>query len=511
MTASRKDKKTFFAQWGPPTLLCGMFVAFGVFAFIIASLKPGFSFSDLFRHGSGYAFGAPIILGIVFWLVFFWRVRFEETYATIYYCTFFPVRIDYAEINRLEYFYQKYKKQEVPAAIHFYLRSGKTKSWNINLFSPQTALYIKSELEKRVTFPEKQRTIPDVELWANNVLRTSNAVKIIWATAALLLLGLGVWEMTEQLLWDRRIKTWDKVEGIILKNTTKRISDGKRSKVVADVKYKYTFKGKLYYGTRIVYDSNGFPDLKVGTKRQVIVDSDAPQECAIMFWYRGCWGLLRWVKCAFFYLVSLGFAILFFRAVFQKKINIPERLKNYINSIPAERFYAALDMEQPAVALNNIELRQKMEYQQNFRYGVIRQDVSKFTYIIWIVLLLLAVITSLFIPVCWITVIIIGLVVYSLYAPRMTVFDFQEKKFFCCKRFSPEKAEKMKALSFDKVDHLCCNTLFHGNKGQYIGVFAVTRDGYKLPLFKVTRKRLDLLFELLPELAEKMGHLPITY
>ena len=217
------------------------------------------------------------------------------------------------------------------------------------------------------------------------------------------------------------------------------------------------------------------------------------------------------MKCAFFYLVSLGFAILFFRAVFQKKINIPERLKNYINSIPAERFYAALDMEQPAVALNNIELRQKMEYQQNFRYGVIRQDVSKFTYIIWIVLLLLAVITSLFIPVCWITVIIIGLVVYSLYAPRMTVFDFQEKKFFCCKRFSPEKAEKMKALSFDKVDHLCCNTFFHGNKGQDIGVFAVTRDGYKLPLFKVTRKRLDLLFELLPELAEKMGHLPITY
>ena len=129
MTASRKAKKTFFSQWGPPTLFCGMFVLFGVFAFIIASLKPGFSgIFDLFQHGAGYAFLAPIILGIVFGLFFFWRVRFEETYATIYYCTFFPVRIDYAEINRLEYFYQKYKKQEVPAAIHFYLRSGDRKS-----------------------------------------------------------------------------------------------------------------------------------------------------------------------------------------------------------------------------------------------------------------------------------------------------------------------------------------------------------------------------------------------
>ena len=511
MTDPGKARKTFFSQWGPPTLLCGMFVLFGVFAFIIASLKPGFSgIFDLFQHGAGYAFLAPIILGIVFWLFFFWQVRFEETYATIYYCTFFPVRIDYAEANRLAYFYKKYKKQEVPAAIHFYLRSGKAKSWNINLFSPQTALNIKNELEKRVAFPEKKRTIPDVELWANNVLRSSDAVKIIRVAAALITFSLGVWEMTGQLMWDKRIKTWDKVDGIILKNTTKRISDGKRTKVVADVEYKYTFKGKLYYGTKIVYDSDSFPDLNPGTKRQVIVDPENPQECAIMFWYRGYWGLIRWVKCVFLYLVSLGFAILFFRTVFQKKVNIPQTLKNYINTIPAERFYAARDIEQPAVALNNIELRQKMEY-QNFRYGVIRQDVSKFTYIVWGVLMFLAVATSVFSPVCWITVIIIGFVVYSLYAPRMTVFDFQEKKFFCCKHFSPEKAEKMKALSFDKVDHLCCNTLFRGNKGQFIGVFAVTHDGYKLPLFKVTRKRLDLLFELLPELAEKMGHLPITY
>ena len=510
MTDPGKARKTFYSQWGPPTLLGGMLVLFGVFAFIISSLKPGFSgIFDLFRHGAGYAFCAPILSGIMFWLFFFWRVRFEESYATIYYCIFFPVRIDYAEINRLAYFYQKYKKQEVPAAIHFYLHSGKIKYWNFGLFSPQTALNIKSELEKRIAFPEKQRTIPDVELWANNVLRSSNAVKIIWVAAALITFSLGVWEMTEQLMWDKRIKTWDKVDGIILKNTTKRISYGKRTEIVADVEYKYTFKGKLYYGTKIVYDSDSFPDLNPGTKRQVIVDPGNPQKCAIMFWYRGYWGLIRWVKCIFLYLMSLGFAILFFRAVFQKKVNIPESLKNYINTIPAERFYAALDMEQPAVALNNIELRQKMEF-QNSRYGIIRQDVSKFTYIVWCVLLLLAVSISLFIPMCWITVIIIGFEVYFLYTPRMTVFDFQEKKFFCCKYFNPEKAEKMKAFSFDKVDHLCCNACFRGNR-QFIGVFAVTHDGDKLPLFKVTRKHLDLLFELLPELAEKMGHLPITY
>ena len=512
MTDSGKKCNTFFSQWGPPTLLCGMFVVLGISVFINAILKPGFSgISDLFRHGIGDAFLALIVLGIVFWLFFFWRVRFEKTYAVIYYCAFFPVRIDYAEINRLSYFYKKYKNQEVPAAIHFYLRSGKVKSWNFYLFSPQTALNIKNELEKRINLIENQREIPDVELWANNLLRSSNTIKIIWAIAAIITLGLGVWEMTEQLIWNKRIKTWDKVEGIILKNTTKRISNGKRSKEVADLEYKYIYKNKLYYGTKIVYDSETFPDLEVGSKRQVIVNPENPPECAILFWYRGIWGLIRWIKCTFLYLVSLGYAIVFFRTLFQKKITIPETLQNYINSIPAERFYAAFDMERSATVINNIELRQKMEYQQNFRYGVIRQNISKFTYIVWGVLLLIAVATSLFIPLGWIMVIIIVFAGYTLYSPRTIVFDFQEKKFFCCKSFSQEKAKKMKALSFDKVDHLCCTALFGRNSGRFIGIFAVTHDGYKLPLFIVTRKHLDLLFEMLPELAEKMGHLPITY
>jgi hypothetical protein len=316
--------------------------------------------------------------------------------------------------------------------------------------------------------------------------------------------------MTEQLTWDKHVKTWDKVDGILLKNTTKRVSKGKRTEEIADVEYKYNYKGKQYYGTKIVYDSDSFPALKVGSKRQVIVNPENPQECAIMFWYRGKWGLLRWGKCVFFYLISLGVAIAFFRTFFQKKIIIPETLKNYIDSIPAERFYAAIDMERSAVALNSIELRQKMEYLQNFRYGVIRNNVSKFTYIIGSVLLLLAVTTAVFIPLCWIAVVIIGFAAYSLSIPRMTVFDFQAKKFFYCKSFSPEKAEKMKALSFAQVHHLSCTAFFSGNSGQFIGVFAVTRDGSQVPLFNASRKHLDLLLETLPELAEKMGHLTIT-
>ena len=86
MSDLTKSGKTFYSQWGPPTLLCGMFVLLGVFAFITAAFKPVFSgISDLFRHGAGYGACAPIILGILLWLFLFRRVRFEETYAVIYY------------------------------------------------------------------------------------------------------------------------------------------------------------------------------------------------------------------------------------------------------------------------------------------------------------------------------------------------------------------------------------------------------------------------------------------
>ena len=512
MRDTTKSSRTFYSQWGPPTLLGGLFVVLGFSAFIIAALKPGFSgFSDLFQHGAGYAFLTLIALGIIFWLCFFCRVRFEKNHATIYYCGCFPVRINYADVIHLAYSYGKYKKQEVPAAIHFYLRSGGIKSWNINLFSQQTAQAIKAEWEERISIPTTRQEIPDIQLWVNHILRPSLAVKIIYAVAAIICLGLGIWGMKEQLAWDDRIETWDKVDGIILKNTTKRVSSrGKGTKEVADVEYQYTYKGATYHGTKIVYDSDSFPDLKVGTKRQVIVDPENPQNCAIMFWYRGKWGLLRWMDCAVLYVLALLFSGMFLRTLFTKKRVVPERLKNYMNTLPAEQFHAALKMERRAMLYNRVELRQKMEYLQSSRFGVIRENVSKTAVVLLGIWLLLTVTATIFIPACWILVVISGLLVFSLYKPHVTVFDFQEKKILSGSRFHPEKLEHMEVLPFSEVDHLSCERVWRKN-GYQIGIFAVKRDGTKIPVCKASPRHLELLLELLPELAEKMGHLPITY
>ena len=107
---------------------------------------------------------------------------------------------------------------------------------------------------------------------------------------------------------------------------------------------------------------------------------------------------------------------------------------------------------------------------------------------------------------------------------EMTVFDFHEKKIFYgrCRRFQPENTGTMKSVSFSEVDHLSI-ALFkighdvsykHGSRAvaeEYIGLLAVKSNGDVIPLCRATQHNLPRLLALLPDLAEKMGHLVITH
>ena len=515
MTSRNNNSKTFFSQWGPPAILCGFFFALSIILLIAAPSKPGFpGFAAVFQRSDGYCLLIPAGAGILLWLFFSWRIRFEAHYAVIYYCIFFPVRIDYTEVTGMCFRGRKPKYPDAPGTVFFQLTSGKIKSWNLSLFSGPVSMAVKQELECRIPLREMPKTaliLPDIQKWADNVLRPSRFVKIVFAIFAVIAFLAGFCNMAEQIVWDEHVRNWDKADGIILKNTTKQVGKGKSRKTVADVEYRYTYKGRQYTGTRIVYDSATFPALKVGTHRKVIVNPENPQDCAVMFWYRGHWGLIRWIPCAFFYLLSIVLLGVFIRMSIVKKITVPDTLKNYIASFPPERYYEALQMEQSAAVLSNVELHQPMEYRQDHRYGILRQNDSKIGYIVFGALLLAAVTASIFIPLCWLSVALIGFVVYSLYAPRMVVFDFQEKKILFCRRFRPESIEKMKSVSFTEVDHLSCSSLSSRNRSGVIGLFAVKNDGSCIPICRISVKHLALLFDLLPELAEKMGHLPITY
>ena len=357
--------------------------------------------------------------------------------------------------------------------------------------------------------------LQEVTAWTEKACRPHRAEMILVCAVGGIMLVLGIGGVFRQLAWDERVRSWDKADGIILKNTTKRVRSGKSTKTVADVEYEYTYKGTRYTGTRIVYDSESFPRMKIGSHRQVIVNPEDPRDSAIMFWYSGYGWLMRYTDCMVFGFIFLIVSGTFISLLGQKVPVIPDSLKKYLKTFSQEQLQTAWKREKPGFTLTfDIEANRPVEYREDFRYGIIRERKSKFSCFVFAAVLLAGIALAFAVPLVWLGVAITGTVIFFLFFPWMTVFDFQEKKMYRCRRFQPEKFDSMRSVSFSEIDHLSVsvstlNRKKHG--GRFIGLVAVKRDGTKIPICGASCRNLGLLLELLPELAEKMGHLPILF
>ena len=393
---------------------------------------------------------------------------------------------------------------------------------------------IDAEPESSSGIPKTPAHIPDLQMWVDKLRHSGKTMQTISsgvAAVASLLVGVGI--MYNQFMWDKNIRTWDKTDGIILIYEPDQVRDGDFFTSGARVKYKYTCKERQYNGTRIVYDSNSFPALKVGTHCQVIVNPANPQDSAVMVPDRGYKGLFeRYWLCGISYIASLVLLLNFLFILLRKKAIVPERLKKYLATISPERFYAALNMEKPTnFMICVIKMREPMEYRQEQRYGIIwnKNRSCYWVFLFLPVAIIASVIVSQLIPSLALILIsflgliaVIGIIIcvlYFLFGPRMMVFDFQDKKFFCCRRFAPESFGEIKpSCSFSDVDHLRCAFISMGKNAKYAKyeseffcLAAIRHDGTNMAICKVSKKDISLLFDLLPELAEKMGNLPITY
>ena len=514
--------KTFFSRWLPQTIFSGVFFTLGVVGF-----------ADLNARGDPAAL--PLLLSFaaiafIFWLIFFWRVRFERDSAVILYCVIFPSRIDYAEVSGMRCVCGDAKCPGVPTCIEFQLKNGKVKRWSLNRFSETVKEEIVQELESRIQISvpanpldgngeeldaDAGEELQEVTAWAEKTCRPHRAEMITVCAVGCLMLVLGIWRVCEQLAWDDRVRSWDKVDGIILRNTTKRVRSGKHTRNVADVAYEYTYKGTRCTGTRIVYDSDTFPKLKPGAHQQVIVNPEDPRDAAIMFWYSGYWWLMRYTDCMFFGLIFLIMSGIFLSLLGRKVPAIPESLKKYLKTFSQEQLQAAWKREKPGFTLTfDIEANRPVEYREDSRYGIIRERKSKFSCFVFAAVLLAGIALAFAVPLVWLGVAITGTVIFFLFFPWMTVFDFQEKKIYRCRRFRPEKFASIKFVSFFEIDHLSVSVSVQSKRnrsGRRIGLFAVKQDGTQVPICGASCRNLGLLLELLPELAEKMGHLPILF
>ena len=481
------ENRTLYC-WSPSAVFAAVCILGGSAAF-------GVSGNQSVLYGFGF-------LGLFLGLLFFMRVRFEYDRATLYYCTFFPVTVFYADVTGLIVVHGDPRHPDAPSRFQFILASGKKRNWYSGFFSVSVMKEIHGELEKRIRIPENGSRIPDMQNWFRQDFRIAFC---FFCFFGLYCFVVGSWDVYEQVRWDIRVRTWDKTQGILQKNGVRTILDGKRKKTVSDVEYRYTVRGKSYTGTRIVYDSETFPSLKVGTRRQVIVNPADPRDSAIMFWYRGYWGLIRWLPVIGMYLCTLVIVVLY-RIIRPPVIHIPEPLKAYVESISPAEFFAALDRERPGPAGRRggiIDIRRPME-RPGEECAAFRESRSVFMPYLLILFFLISAglalkISALF----WFASVMIALAAYGLFKRADTlVFDFQERM-ICFRR---GMKITMETVPFSGIDHLSL-TLFANN----FRLYAVSKQGTMIPLCRADAKRVRHLFEPLAELAEKMGRLPIVY
>ena len=414
------------------------------------------------------------LIGAVLFLALLWRIRFASDHVVLYSCTFlFPRRIDFGDVVGMTFLPRESKRPGSPVSAVFILSSGKPVYWSLGMFSIRTAERIREELESRIEIPGSKCRPPDFRACADRILKPGRWDRIVFIIIAALPFFAGVSCVWKNLAWDHRVRTWDKVEGIVLKNGLRQVKNGRNVRQVADVEFEYARGGRRYVGTRIVYDSDVFPPLKVGTRRQVIVNPADPKDAAIMFWYRGYLGLLfRWSGCAVCFFLA-GIMLLIGKFVCRsREITVPDKFEAYLAAVPPRDFYAALAMERLFLRSGLPPPCPKMKKapeHQGERYAVIRDR--------------------------------------GFALPLLTVFDFEERKICLCHRVPPETPGAW-IIDAAEIHHIRC---FFSPFSRAVHVYAVRHDGTPFPLCEVGFKNLDLLFALLPDVAEKLGRLPIVY
>ncbi|MBQ9501237.1 MAG: DUF3592 domain-containing protein [Lentisphaeria bacterium] len=502
MDSGTYRSKTFFGSFHLPGLIFGAFCLVTIIAWADG------------RRGEWEVL--PVI-GFVLALPLVRFIRVKEKTATLY-CGVIPCSVAFADIAGMEHQVSDMRFPDSPGVIHFNLRNGRRRRWELKFFSPAVREKIKRELEARlrVPAPEEQSPPPlpcekSLQEWLRRATG-NNADKAVLGLAALLLLGLGGFKLGVQFNWNRRLKNWTVVEGTITRNATKRVRSGKRTRTVADVEYVYTYKRGQYRGNRILYDEDHFPsNVKPGAKWDILVDPESPRRSAVIITYRGRWGSFRYAGgAALLVLGGISF-FLFLNSLPPQKAGIPPELAAYLAGL-SQPPRVELDKKKTGrpPGRSGIHLGGMPEYRLD-RYCILSEGGRTAQKII-LAVVFLPILPSIFLGNSsgWLLLIVWSIFLAAfLFLPRRTVIDFQRKQMFWVRTFSPDKTPK-RTLSIAGWDRLLLCRGVSGNAAAII-LAGVGKDGKRHPVCCVRPRKLALLLAAVPELARRLGNLPVDF
>ena len=455
--------------------------------------------------------------GIIFALPLYWRVRFDSDSATLF-CCFFPKKVKYFEVKDIRYFFSKPDMPEAPAHIYFEMKDGKQIKWELTLFTTPTRQKIKNALEMRLNIAKPAETETPVQSvhteavqdWVKQVCKTSKAAKIMLCVAIVILTVFFTLSLIQQLSWDARLRTWDKVEGVILQNKTRQVKSGRRRKTVSDLLYRYNYNGKVYTGNKIIYGNDTYPAwVKPGAKRKILVNPAKPEDSAAMLTYRGIPGLIfKYFNTAFFGLAALITGIAGCVKLAKSSPEIPEKFLEYYSKNPPPEQLPKY--KSTSNGINPIALTRRPKI-YNERYIVLPGDSSKTIKSLMILpILFLLPVAAFGLHGVWFFVIFWLLFAAITWIPVCMVFDLQEKKLYRCHLFKPEKLSKAKNISCSDWKYLMISRYSAGKQGIRLKISAHSDTGKQTIICHTALNQLPMLLEFSAELAEKLGNLPIV-
>lgn len=356
-------------------------------------------------------------------------------------------------------------------------------------------------------------TAENLQIWAENSAKTAKSSLIVLCIISMIPIGMMLLFAHITISWDQKISTWDKVEGTILKNTTRRVRSGRSTKTVSDIQYKYRYRNVDLTGNKITYSKSRFPShIKPGNRHTIIVNPANPSDSAALIEYKPQAWFLKYLDIICFGILALILWSTFFINLRKVRVEIPEKLYQYLKETDEEKIAQLCDES------NNLELRPFCNFllpgihYPRADYFYIKVGNSKALKIVMGLIFLQFMISAIIVPFMLPVALGILCIIFALRDSKI-IFDLETKRIIRSRKLHPVKIKDKHKCDFDTIKYFIVKKIIASNKkgGEMLTLFAVTNENQAFPITKVSTKKVNLMLSMLAEVLPAIGKYPVIF
>ena len=347
-----------------------------------------------------------------------------------------------------------------------------------------------------------------IEVRLQQLFKPSKGVAVILVLAAAGFFAFGIWAFRTSIIWEKRLDTWQKVEGTIVE----KVFDKEKRPVY---EYEFPIEKRIYRGNTVVFLRTPPSYMKVGDKCSVLIDPANPGKGNALFLpVNRLNRLIFYVQGVLFFFFSFIciFGLYEQRRNCKRNAVLPEALRSYINGIPPEEQEGLLHLERSYKPLSAGQLR-PCESQGILYFHDKKIRLSGYVFHFFHLAMFVMACLLKFYPLAAIMGVLIFLTAAADLKRFRTGVNFKKEHLFFESSFMGiREKNKCRTFSFSEIACFLVTSAAKTRKG--LGCYAclVLKDGSTFPIYLLPPDRSwqkGLLF--LTELAGKCGKKPLLF